>query len=251
MSQDQQGREPYVLTGKGEILERLRIMERQKILVTAIPGGQSSGFITTIVKVLPEKGMLALDASPNPSLNADVMDAESVSFEAQVDGIAAHFTATEVCEATLDGQQVFAVPIPASLYWLQRRSFFRVPVLLSLRVKCRIPLTAEQVTEFDVLNLSLRGVAIQDRSNQFRAAADVGTHFSNCTLDAPGLKGEPFGLELRNIIQVKGLEGRSSSWRLGFEFSKLSGSFEVGLQKLIYELELQRKQTESLVRDKS
>ena len=239
------------MTGKGEILERLRFMERQKTLLAAVPGGQSSGIMTTIVKVIPDKGLLAIDASENTKLNADILEANIISFDAQVDGVVARFTATNVSEAKLNGQQVFAVPIPTSLYWLQRRTFYRVSVPLSWQMKCRIPLSEEQIGEFDVLDLSLGGIGIQDRAHQFRDTATNGTHFSNCVLVASGIKDEVFGLDLRFISQVKGIEGRSDSWRLGFAFADFTRAFQVNLQKLIFELELQRKESEKMVREQS
>jgi len=249
MSEHQKSQDSYLLTGRGEILERLRLMQRHKILLSATPGGQTSGFMTTIVKVIPDKGLLAIDATNSDSLNASITNARSVTFDAQVEGVEARFSATGISEARLDGNSVFAVPIPNSLYWLQRRTFFRVSVPLSWQMKCRIPMSGDKVGEFEVLDLSLGGLAIHDRANLFREHKEKGTHFANCSLLASGIKDEMFGLDLRYIFEIKGMEGRSETWRLGFAFSDFTRNFQVHLQKLVYELELQRKEAEKRIRD--
>ena len=238
----------YTLTGKGEILEKLRIMEKQKILLTAVPSGHAAGFITTLLKILPDKGMLAIDASANAQLNKDLLAAESVRFTGQMDGIETRFTAERISEAVMDKQNVFAVPIPQSLYWLQRRKFYRVPLPLTSQLKCWIPLGEDNIGEFPVVNLSLHGVGLIDRSKQFDRKTEVGAILDNCRMDLPGGASEYFGLNFRHAQILPTHDGRGEYLRMGFGLLGCSRHFEVCLQKFIFELELQKKRTDELIR---
>jgi c-di-GMP-binding flagellar brake protein YcgR len=239
--------ENYSLRGKGEILEKLRLMEKHKILLTAVPSGENSGFLTTIVKVIPEKGLLALDLSANKSLNDRLLEADGISFSAQVDGIMARFLVGRCNEATLNGQSVFAIPIPESLYWLQRRRYYRVPIPYSMILKCQVPFANGQMGEFSVLNVSLLGLALMDRSGQLDSGVEIGDVFVGCKLDLPGLSDERFALEVRNKLETAA-DAHHTGLRVGFAFRGISRNFEVHMQKFMYELEIQKKQAESLIR---
>lgn len=237
--------ESYNLKGKGEILEKLRLMEKHKVLLTAVPSGESSGFLTTIVKLIPEKGLMALDVSGNKNLNDRLLEAKGLTFSAQVDGISARFVVEAINEATLNGQSVFAVPIPTSLYWLQRRRYYRVPIPYSMTVKCLVPLAEGKMGEFSVLNVSLHGLALMDRYGQFDRDLEVGQVFTDCKLDLPGLSDEHFALEVRNKL-VTAADAHHTGLRVGLAFRGTTRSFEIHMQRFMYELEIQKKQVASL-----
>lgn len=239
--------ETHSLRGQGEILEKLRLMEKHNILLTAVAGGENSGFLTTIVKIIPEKGLVALDVSANKSLNERLLGADGITFSAQVDGIVARFVADRCSEATLNGQSVFAIPIPQSLYWLQRRRYYRVPIPYARIVKCHVPLPSGQIGEFSVLNVSLLGLALMDRVGHFAGGVEIGDVFVSCKLDLPGLSDEQFALEVRNKLETAA-DVHHAGLRVGFAFQGTSRNFEIQMQKFMYELEIQKKQAENLIR---
>lgn len=239
--------ETYSLRGKGEILEKLRLMEKQKTLLTAVPGGESSGFLTTIVKIIPEKGLVALDISANQRLNERLLSAQGIAFSAQVEGIVARFVVERCSEATLGGQPVFAIPIPQSLYWLQRRRYYRIDIPYARVVKCHVPLPSGQIGEFPVLNVSLLGLALMDRVGHFADGVEIGDVFVICKLDLPGLSNEQFALEVRNKLETAA-DAHHTGLRVGFAFQGTSRNFEVQMQKFMYELEIQKRQAENLIK---
>lgn len=231
----------YTLTGKGEILEKLRMMEKQRILLKATAAGSNSGFLTAIIKILPDKGLLAIDASADESLNKHFLEAGKVIFSCRVDGIDACFSVEQLKAATINGQPVFAAPMPDSLYWLQRRRYFRAAVPHSMGLKCHIPRKGEADVELDVLNISLEGVALLDKSDQIAADLELGHRFENCLL-LPHLAGERLMLEVRGReITTTGLTNRPAL-RLGCQLIGQGRGFQVQIQKLLYELEMHRKQ---------
>jgi len=237
----------YSLRGKGEILEKLRLIEKHQVLLKAVPSGESSGFLTTIIKLIPEKGLIALDVSANKSLNSRLMEAQGLTFSTRVDGIDTRFSVNAITEATLNGQSVFAIPVPESLYWLQRRRHYRVPISYSMTMKCQVPLASGQLGEFGVLNVSLRGLALMDRAGQIDRSVPVGHAFDKCRLDLPIFDAEQFRLEVRYQLETAA-DAHHTGLRVGCAFREFSRGFEVRLQKFMYELEIQKKQAESLLK---
>jgi c-di-GMP-binding flagellar brake protein YcgR len=237
----------HTLKGKNEILEKLRMMEKQQTLLTATAAGNQSGFLTTIIKVLPDKDLLAIDTSANESLNRTLIDAESVEVYGRVDGVYTRFTVKGLRSAVLNGRGVLAVPLPDALYWLQRRRYYRVTVPYSMPLKCQIPTALDPVAEFEVLNLCLEGLAIQAKTGQLDASIEIGSVLEGCAL-LPNLSTEHFALEVRYVLPTTtGLTERPAL-QLGFSLHGYSRAFEVQLQKLLFELEMHKKRAENLVK---
>jgi c-di-GMP-binding flagellar brake protein YcgR len=236
-----QASEAYVLKGRGEIMEKLRMMEKNKTILNAAPVGEAGGLTTTIIKLVPEKGFLALDPSPQQELNQKLLNAKGVVFSAQLNGVETQFKADKLIDARLQGQAVLAAPIPTAVYWLQRRKLYRVPIPHYMMVKCKVPLPNEEIAEFTVLNVSLMGLALLDKAGHFRLWGRVGQVFENCRLYLQGFEEETFALEIRNKLDTASINERDTSMRVGFEFKNISRSFEPKLQKFMYEVERELK----------
>ncbi|QSA98921.1 flagellar brake protein [Methylococcus sp. EFPC2] len=234
----------YTLFGKGEILEKLRIIETRRILLSSSVAGSNTGFLTLIVKILPEKGLMAVDTSANEGLNRSLVDAEEVSFACRVDGIEARFSVGRVKEASINGQDVFAVPLPDRLYWLQRRRCYRAYVPQAMRVTCHIPLAGREPAELEVLDISLDGLGLSGFSEQFSAEPEVGQRFENCLL-LPRLAGEPATIEIRSKLATT--VGHRPAFRLGCSMSSRSRGFQVQIQKLLYDLEMHKKKMDQSI----
>jgi c-di-GMP-binding flagellar brake protein YcgR len=237
----EQSPEAFTLKGKGEIMEKLRVMEKSKTLLTVEPKRGGGGMATTIVRLVAEKGFIALDPSPDASVNQRLLGAGTLLFAAQVNGVETQFSVDKLIDARLQGQTVLAAPIPTAMFWLQRRKLYRITVPRYMGVKCRMPLPNEQLAEFPVLNVSLTGLAILDKAGHFRMWGRVGHVFDDCRLYLSGFEDEIFSLELRNKLDTSIGNERDSGVRVGFEFKETSRSFEPKLQKFMYEAERELK----------
>jgi flagellar brake protein len=245
----QKSHSSYTLEGRGEIMERLRMMERQKTLLNVVPAGQSSGFITTIIKILPDKKLIAIDAAVNEQVNDNLRKAGSIVVSAQINGVHAQFSANSVTPAQLGGQNVLAIPIPESLYWRERRQFYRLPLPHAMPVKCSIPVSEDKLIQLPVADVSLTGLAAIDKHNRFDRSTPVGTLFVNCALDLPAFEGEKFALNLCSLQELGAQDGERPLVRLGFSIQGASRGFEIHLQKFLFEVELQIKKSLALVKD--
>ncbi len=237
----------YTLRGIGDIIEKFRLMQRKRCLVTAHHQDSKINLVTAIVEVLPDKQLVVFDVSANEALNRRFAEAEQVVFTAQVEGVKSRFSVDKLTEAVLHGQPVFAAPIPEALYWHQQRKFYRVAIPLSLPVKCQLPVEGHRI-EFGVYDLSIGGLALYDKHGRIGAAIEIGFLLEDCTLSIPDHGEFRLGLEVRNKNPMARAHPPVGQ-RVGCAFHGLTRAGEIHLQKFIFEVELLKKRQDSLVRE--
>jgi|GEM_PF-1519719 len=236
----------YTLKGRGDIIEKLKLIQAKKCLLTAQPDGKSLSFVTTVVQVMPEKGLVVLDLSENSSVNQQLLTAQQVVFRGQVDGIQCRFALTKLTEATLNGQTVLAALIPDALYWRQQRTFYRVAIPVAMPVKCVLRVN-DKPGEFGIADISLSGLALIDKTDRLGDSFAIGHIFEECRLILPGHGEMTLGLEVRNKVAMTWANPPVGQ-RVGCIFRGTSRNFDISLQKFIYEIELQKKRQESVSR---
>lgn len=227
----------FVLDKPGEIVEKLRLMAKLHCLVSVQIGPRGPSLGAMIDRVLPEKGLVVVDPSVNGERNRQLLAAGRARCETQVNGIEAGFDLHGLREATLDGRQLFVAAIPETLFWLQRRAYYRVTIPIGRSVRCQAHLLGEGQLEFAVHNLSLVGMALLDGSGLLRQWGRAGQILKPCRLLVAGLDDEDFALELRNKIEPLRREDLLSATRVGLAFRGIGRGFEIKLQKYIFELE--------------
>ncbi|BBL75274.1 flagellar brake protein [Methylomagnum ishizawai] len=239
----------YTLRGQGEILEKLRLMQRKRCLVTAHHQDSKANLVTAIVEILPERGWIVFDMGSNEAVNRQFAKARPLVFMAQVEGVRSQFVVEGLTETTWRGEPVFAAPLPQSLFWHQQREFYRVAIPLAMPVKCRVGLEGGAV-EFGVYDLSLSGLSLSDKNARIGAALEVGHTLEACKLSIPSQPEIPVNLEIRNKIpQVR--PDRPQAQRVGCAFRGLGRGAETQLQKFIFEVELWQKRLGAAARYQS
>jgi c-di-GMP-binding flagellar brake protein YcgR len=236
----------YTLHGRGDIIEKFRLMQKKRCLMTAHREDSRVNLITAVVEVLPEKGLVAFDVSANEALNRRFAAAGPVVFIGQVDGVKSRFAVDGLNAATLRGQSVLAASLPESLYWQQQRKYYRVAPPMNMPVKCKVAL-AGVWHEFEVYDLSISGLALCDRRQRLGEAIEIGYLLEQCVLEVPGHGELRLVLEVRDKVPlVRALP--PGGQRVGCAFHSLGRSAEVHLQKFVFEVELQKRRQSSLLR---
>lgn len=243
---DPDNHDGYTLRGKGDIIDKFRAMIKKPCLLTARIPECKTGLVTTVVDVLPERGLAVFDVGVDDAANRRFVEAQDIVFTGQVEGIKIRFTVPHLREAVLHGYDVFAAPLPESLYWHQQRKFYRVPIPLAMPVKCQVPL-AEARIGFPILDLSITGLALYDKQLKIGDAFDIGVILEGCALELPGREAIRMGLEIRNKTLIAKATPLGVQ-RVGCAFLGVGRSDEVALQKFIYEVELYKKRQDGLVK---
>jgi flagellar brake protein len=238
----------YTITRKTHIIERLMQMERLSVLINVKPTRATrNGFMTSITKVLPDKNLFAIEVSADAELNLALKNSGELVFTATVEGVPARFKAPGLTPAKLGGNLVFAVAIPKSLYWRQRRRSYRLPIPHATPITCTIPLPDLKAHKFQVLDISQTGFSLLNENQRAANALDIGQVFQGCQFSWPAALRDSFTAELCRT-EVVGSSGVFRSFKLGFRFTKMTSAFEKGIQNLLHDLAQLKKQQRDIAR---
>lgn len=244
---ENEGTDKYLLTGRGEILEKLRWLERAKTIMSGQIANSGTTFITTIVKILPDKNILAIDVSAQDTTNRRVSRAEYVVFRSDYEGIANQFTGRSIKDATLEDAPVFSVAIPEQILWVQRRAFFRVPVPFTMPAHCRFRFDGGDELEFHIIDISLNGLAFWDRLSFLPKGIEEGYILPEVSLELPSIGIVSVALEVRNKVNYSEQSGGKGQ-RFGCKFVEVSKPVEIQLQKFLFELQILQREKNRLLK---
>lgn len=231
--------EHYMLYGRGEIMQKLRLLGKKNSLVTIHFNERS--MLSTVVDVLSDKNLLVLDYGGNEEINQKLLEHNRAVVKTDYDGIQAQFTVTDIRKARLQGKPSFACPLPESVLWVQRREYYRVRIPLSEVVTCELIHGDNNRTEYPVLDISSGGVALFDINDELEL--EPGNVFHNCKLTLGDHSTTFINLEVRNHI-LKNPNDPSEGTRCGCAFQNLTGEFEMAVQKFINLVDLQQKRVD-------
>lgn len=234
-----ENQEEFLVQNRIGIIQKLRQLAKSNCMVTATFNGGSQTLNTAILDVIRDMDLVALDYGPNEKTNQLILEADRILFTTELDGIDVQFSVNSITKAKYQGQPVFAVPIPDSMLWIQRRHAYRVRVPIGVPAHIELA-TNDGCDTFTVLDISAGGLAIQDDHN--RLNLDPGTLIDNCTLFLPEHGNAGIILEVRNRFPVNRAKPAAGQ-RLGCSFVNLSASFGANIQRYIHALELLRKRT--------
>ena len=236
-----EGQQEYLLESPISIIAKLKQLAKNNVMVTATFNNGKQSMNTTVIEVIKDMDLVALDYGPTESLNAQLIGAERIIFNADLDGIDCQFTATSITKAKLHGEPVFAIPIPENLLWVQRREFFRVRVPLGTPAYCEVKQEDGSFRKYKVLDISSGGISLHDEFKDLNL--ESGVVLSACTLELPEHGHGKVNLEIRNILPYR--EGpREAGRKIGCAFVNLGMSFAATIQRYINAVESARRRIE-------
>ncbi len=228
-----ENQEQYILHNPKQIVQKLRLLQKNHCFITASFNGGTESLNTIIVDIIQDMDLIALDYGPTEELNQALLNANRIVFKTQLDGVSAQFTAKSITKAKYKDTSVFAIPIPEALMWIQRREFFRIRIPLGAPAHCEVMQDDGSYRQYRVFDLSIGGIAILDEYNDLEV--EVGVVMSHCRLELPDHGNGQVNLEVKNIIPQK--TGR----RIGCSFVNLGMSFSATIQRYIHTIESNRK----------
>lgn len=235
-----------------EIDERFRIEGRTAIQFTlnqlidkrenftAVFGGGDESFITTLLAVWPQSGLLVVDRSGSPEANARFLKSDHVVFAARPEGVRIQFTGRQPRLIDYDGDEALAVTLPDHIIRLQRRDNFRIETPRVRPALFRGRLNGGSL-ELPLHNLSVGGCCVT--ASQSIDGLETGKVFENCRLVLP----EPekvelsLGAEVRHLSEIEARAG-ARQWRVGLQFIGASAAAEIRIQRYIARIEHDRRE---------
>jgi len=233
-----ENQEQYLVQNHQLIVQKLRLLIKNHVFVTASFNNGSQSMNTAIIDVIRDMDLVAIDYGPNQSLNDELLSASRIVFKASFDGINVQFSTNSITKAKYQGESVFAIPIPDSMLWVQRREFFRVRVPMGIPATCEIRQADDSYRAYKVFDISAGGLSILDE--YYDLEVEAGIVMSQCRLELPEHGNGRVNLEVRNILPVKAGE-RAAGRRIGCSFNNMGMSFAATIQRYIHAVESARK----------
>lgn len=236
-----ENQENYLVESKAGVIAKLKQLIKHHCMVTATFNNGNLSINTQVLEVLKDMDLVALDYGASEAMNLQLLKATRVFFKTELDGITVQFDADSVTRAKLHDDPVFAIPIPASLLWIQRREFFRVPIPIGAPAYCEVKQIDGSYRKYKLFDISAGGLSLHDEYKD--PDYEEGHVLSACKLELPDHGHDTVNLKVQNSFPAeKGKPGAGR--RVGCEFVGIGMSFGATIQRYIHSVELARRQIE-------
>ncbi|SFN53298.1 c-di-GMP-binding flagellar brake protein YcgR, contains PilZNR and PilZ domains [Formivibrio citricus] len=230
---------PFRLASAAEVGFVLRTLAQRNDFVSIYFNSGRDMLLTRILDVDIKARTFVFDLSGHAQSNAALTKTDKAVFVATPDGVKIQFSTSEIRQVDFEGRPAFRAPFPPDLIKLQRRDFFRLPTPISNPYCCRLPIGDGDSMRLDVLDISLGGVGVRFSEAQV-GKIEIGLKFSQVEFDFGPGGVMRINVEVRNRRAVVNRQGQTQ-YAVGMRFLGLSRAQEASLQRLISQLERERK----------
>lgn len=239
----------YLVRNAKLIVGYLTDIFKKKCILSAHFGENNASFLTAIVELDPKNNTLKLDCAPTEPLNQQLLNSPKVLFRTEMDGIKVSFSGKAITKTKSGAHAAFSMPIPASIFWMQRRHYYRVRVPLShVGSYCEITFrTAQedggiltQTAMFRLSDISIGGVSFLCPDAQFARHFESDKSFTECTLYLHESNRAGIGLVVKDITEIRA-STTTTQHRIGCVFTEIAPTFESCIQRYMQDIERQIK----------
>jgi len=226
-----------------QIVSHLSLLVKNKCLLSARFGANNESYITTLLSVNEGNNTVVLDYGPKEDLNQRILNAGKVSFDTDYNGIKVSFAGTELNKIAHKGDSAFSMSIPRSLYWMQRREYYRVKSPLSKPSYCQLIVEGREPVNLKLYDISLTGFAMLNVSKEVSDLLIPGTSFSQCKLILSEAGESPISFEIcaKYIINP---DKPQKIQKIGCKFNKITRSVEEVIQRYMHQIQREDLQKE-------
>lgn len=197
-------------------------------------GGQ---LISKILAITPDK--LVLDFGSRAEDNIAVLKAQHITITAETQGAKVEFTVEQLQQSEYLLLPAFITVPPPTLWFVQRRRYFRITAPLHPPYFCQTKLSDNSTLRFRLYDLSLGGMgALLETAKP--AELHEGMRFAQIEVNMGQWGVFHFDAQLISISERKVIDGKNETIttpRLSFRFLNVSPTVERQLQRIIFSLE--------------
>ncbi|WP_064559191.1 flagellar brake protein YcgR [Buttiauxella brennerae] len=198
----------------------------------------SSGqFISKILEVTATG--LIVDFGSQTQENQAAQKATNIQFTAETEGAKVEFMMPKIQPVDYLNLPAFHAPLPPTLWFIQRREYFRISAPLQPYYHCNTALPDGTPFQFRLCDLSLGGMgALVD--GPLPEGLKAGMRFSQVEMDLSQWGKFHFDMQLITLSERKVIDGKNqtiSTPRLSFRFLNVNPAVERELQRIIFSLE--------------
>lgn len=208
----------------------------------------SHQFISRILDASQER--LVIDFGSQGGDNEAARAAKNLTMVAETNGAKIEFSVEQMQVADFQGLPAFVMPTPPSLWFIQRREFFRIPAPLHPAYYGVATLPDKTALHFRLVDLSLGGMgALLDAPPP--ECLQCGMELKEIELDMGEWGRFRFDVQLLAISERKMVDRKNETVvvpRLSFRFLHITPALERSLQRIIFSLEREARERANKVR---
>lgn len=236
----------YIVKNAKMVFTHFNELVTKKCLISAHFGDRNTSFLTTIIELDPKKKLLQLDCGPSESVDNQLLASDKVLFRTEYNGIKVSFSARNIQKIQSGGESVLSMPIPDSIFWMQRRQYYRVKIPFSHTGSyCQMNFKSAQddtieTARFQLYDLSVTGVAFLNPDPKWAEHLQPDCQFVDCSLHLNNGNHAIVGFVIKNNVKVRS-GTLTLQDKMGCLFQSMPANFETSIQRYMQEIELQQK----------
>ena len=230
---------PYRLSSPMEVGFALRSLAQRADFITVYFNSGRDLLLTRILDVDTKSRTFIFDLSGHAQSNSALIKTEKAVFVGTPEGVKVQFSVGGIRQVHYEGRPAFIAPFPPDLIKLQRREFFRLPTPISNPYFCRVQLGDDEPLRLNLHDVSLGGVGAWF-PEALIGKIEIGLKISQVAFDFGPGGVMRMDVEVRNCRPVLTRQGQTQ-YIVGMRFNGLSRAQEASLQRLISQLERERK----------
>lgn len=228
------------------VLNILRDLQRDGVPLCISWG--TGQFISRLLDVNNQR--LVIDFGSQEYENRAVLRVENITLTAETAGAKMEFTVAQLQAGEYQNLPAFILPLPAAVWFIQRREYFRISAPLHPPYFGKAQLPDKQELRFRLFDLSLGGMgALLETSSE--SGLTPGMRFSQLELDMGQWGKFHFDAQLIAVSERKVVDHKNqtiSTPRLSLRFLNVSPAAERSLQRIIFSLEREARERADKVR---
>ncbi|MGZ4954235.1 MAG: flagellar brake protein [Methylobacter sp.] len=221
-----------------QIAHNLSILVKNKCLLSVRFGDGKAFFLTAILEIDEANNSIVFDYGPKEELNQQLIKATRITFEADFAGIKSSFRGNMLKQILYNGEPAFSMPIPKSIYWMQRREFFRIKSPRSKASYCQLMLEDQDPVNLMLYDISLTGFSVLNASTEISNLLIPGTQFEKCRLVLSGAGEDAISFKICSKLVINPDKiAALKIQKIGCLFTKITPVFESTVQRYINQLQ--------------
>jgi c-di-GMP-binding flagellar brake protein YcgR len=238
---------PFLIDSPEKVIHHLLILLKNKCLLTAYFGDNDDSFITTILDVHIKNNLLIFYHSPKKDSIEKLLNSPVITFKTRCFGVEVVFDTTGLEKIYHWGVSAFAVPIPASILWMERREFYRVKSPVSKSSYCQLTLKDQEPINLKLYDISVAGFSMLADSKEVLDLLKTPdlmplyTSFEQCKLVLANTGEDTISFEIRSKYIINP-ENFNRMEKIGCKFTQITPAFENTIQCYMQQIERENRQ---------
>jgi c-di-GMP-binding flagellar brake protein YcgR len=228
----------FSVSNRRQIIYNLSVLLKNKCLLSVRFGEGKAFFLTAILEIDEKNNSIVFDYGPKEALNQQLLKAPRITFEADFAGIKASFKGRNVQQILYNGEPAFAMLIPESIFWMQRREYFRIKSPRSKGSYCQLNLQGQDPVNLLLYDISLTGFSLLNTSTKISDLLIPGTQLEKCRLVLSGTGEDIISFKVCSKLIINPDKiATLKIQKIGCLFTQITPLFESTVQRYINQLQ--------------